>query len=253
MSISTNHGTLNTTIAVSAIHQEPWEKERIVLILCGLIASGKSTFATQLESHFPQFLRCNQDELGSRRDVERLARQALSNGMSVCIDRTNFDASQRSHWIKIANDFPGTLIWLIVFDIPYEICAARLRERVSHPTIKNAEQGLSILARFASDFRYPQPEEGYDRIMYLTPDQLGPIYSRSDISVILGLVWNSVPVTLTNTPRSLPMPQHDFRQTNSGPKRGNVHSRNNEDGRFVAIPLHWQRAGAGSQGGYYPS
>lgn len=95
----------------------------IVLVLVGLIASGKvreeltfpnvlpmfhqtnlslnsyhnlfvlcqSSFAQALETHYPQFRRCNQDDLGNRAQVERLARQSLREGLSVCIDRTNFD------------------------------------------------------------------------------------------------------------------------------------------------------------------
>lgn len=91
---------------------EPWLDGQVVLILCGLVGSGKvcytwnylvdaalnvftlqSTFATQLQEHFPKFQRCNQDELGDRRQVERLARDSLERGLSVCIDRTNFDAA----------------------------------------------------------------------------------------------------------------------------------------------------------------
>lgn len=91
----------------------PWLHGRVVLILCGLIASGKvsnlsgrrvvilfhpypngkSTFAEQLQQYYPKFHRCNQDDLGDRRQVERLARDTLSRGQSVCIDRTNFNAS----------------------------------------------------------------------------------------------------------------------------------------------------------------
>ena len=85
---------------------------QVVLILVGLIGSGKvcilgydpsicfpfllreqSTFARALEKHLPaSFRRCNQDDLGNRRRVEELARQTLQLGLSVCIDRTNFDA-----------------------------------------------------------------------------------------------------------------------------------------------------------------
>ncbi|KAF9447515.1 hypothetical protein P691DRAFT_706666 [Macrolepiota fuliginosa MF-IS2] len=172
-------------------------QDKIVLILCGLIASGKSTFAEALQIHFPQFRRCNQDDLGSRQAVERAAREFLDLGYSVCIDRTNFDAAQRSHWIKIAHEFPGTLVWVIVFDTPYEICAERLRQRTSHPTIQSAEQGLRILSRFAHDFRHPDPREGYDHILYLTQSDT-PIsrcpatyYIKSEISAILRRVRGS--------------------------------------------------------------
>lgn len=56
-------------------------------------STPKSTFAEQLQHHYPQFTRCNQDDLGDRRQVERLARESLGQGRSVCIDRTNFNAS----------------------------------------------------------------------------------------------------------------------------------------------------------------
>ncbi|KDR67974.1 hypothetical protein GALMADRAFT_257499 [Galerina marginata CBS 339.88] len=142
---------------------------KIVLILCGLIASGKSTFAEALEEHYPQFRRCNQDDLGDRRSVEQLARETLNQELSVCIDRTNFNAAQRSYWIQIAREFPGTAVWVIVFDTPYEICAARLQTRTSHPTITSPELGLSVLSRFAADFQHPAPGEGYERILIHRP------------------------------------------------------------------------------------
>ncbi|KAJ6624965.1 P-loop containing nucleoside triphosphate hydrolase protein [Mycena sp. CBHHK59/15] len=163
----------------------------VVLILVGLIGSGKSTFAQALEDNFPEFSRCNQDDLGDRRKVEHLARTLLRNGSSVCIDRTNFDASQRAHWIKIAHEFPGTLIWVIVFDTPKDVCATRLRTRTEHPTIKNPEDAISILERFSSQYRAPSESEGYDRIIYLQPSDQETSYSRSRLAAILHCVRNA--------------------------------------------------------------
>ncbi|SJL03705.1 uncharacterized protein ARMOST_07062 [Armillaria ostoyae] len=170
------------------------DSEKIVLILVGLIGSGKSTFAQALQEHFPIFRRCSQDDLGNRRVVEQLARDSLRQGLSVCVDRTNFNEAQRKYWIQIAQEFPGTLIWVIVFDTPYEVCVSRLRERKSHPTIKTPEQAFDILARFASDFVPPMSHEGYHRCLYLSPsDHPSPTYSESDINTILRKVCNSVP------------------------------------------------------------
>ncbi|KAF8884988.1 P-loop containing nucleoside triphosphate hydrolase protein, partial [Infundibulicybe gibba] len=169
--------------------------EQVVLILCGLIASGKSTFAQSLQDHFPRFKRCNQDDLGSRPQVEQLARQYLGQGYSVCIDRTNFNAPQRAYWIDIAREFPGVSIWVIVFDTPYEVCCARLRERTSHPTIKTPERGLEVLSRFAADFRPPAAHEGYDRIISIAPsDHTSPVYLHPEIAAILRRVRDSPPV-----------------------------------------------------------
>ncbi|KAJ6504865.1 P-loop containing nucleoside triphosphate hydrolase protein [Mycena vitilis] len=158
---------------------------QVVLILVGLIGSGKSTFAQALEDHLPEFRRCNQDDLGDRRQVENLARQSLREGSSVCIDRTNFDASQRAHWIKIAREFPGTSVWVLVFDTPKHLCASRLRTRTQHPTIKSPEDALSILDRFSWQYRAPSQEEGYDRILHLQPSEQELLYSHSSLAAIL--------------------------------------------------------------------
>ncbi|KAG6381582.1 hypothetical protein JVT61DRAFT_176 [Boletus reticuloceps] len=79
---------------------DPFQKEQTVLILVGLIASGKVdslllfiTVGIALESYFPRFRRCNQDDLGNRQQVEELAYHTLREGRSPCVDRTNFNAT----------------------------------------------------------------------------------------------------------------------------------------------------------------
>jgi len=180
---------------------QPWRigGPKVALVLVGLIGSGKSTFAKALEMHIPQFRRCNQDDLGNRRAVERLARESLSEGLSVCIDRTNVDETQRAHWINIAREQPGTHIWCLVFDTPLDICADRLDRRTNHPTIKSPEQARMVLHRFANDLRPPAPEEGFDRIMHIKPaDHPSPTYTAEDILAILLSVQNSPPPPLSS-------------------------------------------------------
>ncbi|KAL4063142.1 P-loop containing nucleoside triphosphate hydrolase protein [Scleroderma citrinum] len=177
---------MNSDGPVSHSADSPFDGKQTMLVLVGLIASGKSTFAEALERHFPEFRRCNQDDLGSRKRVEELAHQTLREGLSPCIDRTNFNAVQRSHWTKIAREFPGTTISVIVFDTPYHVCAFRLQNRTSHPTISNAQEGIPILAKFASDFKLPSPDEGYDHIIYLkASDYPSPNYTRDEILSLL--------------------------------------------------------------------
>ncbi|GBE89128.1 P-loop containing nucleoside triphosphate hydrolase protein [Sparassis latifolia] len=161
------------------------KEKQVVLLLVGLIGSGKSTFAEALQEHVPNFRRCNQDDLGDRRRVESLARLSLSQGLSVCIDRTNFDEAQRATWIKIAREYLGTYVWVIVFDTPYEVCIERLRVRTNHPTIKTPTEALSVLSRFQSQYYPPAPHEGHTRILNLrTPDQ-SPAYTRAHVLAIL--------------------------------------------------------------------
>jgi len=158
----------------------------VVIVLVGLIASGKSTFAEALQKHVSQIRRCNQDELGNRRRVEEASRSCLRQGLSVCIDRTNLDSTQRSHWIGIAREFPGTPVWVIVFDTPYDVCMTRLWNRRNHPTITDANDGMRVLSRFASTMELPQPGEGYDKLISLAMDQQPPAgYTREDVLAIL--------------------------------------------------------------------
>ncbi|KAH8116406.1 AAA domain-containing protein [Phellopilus nigrolimitatus] len=175
---------------------QPWNEDgaQIVLVLVGLIASGKSTFAEALEAHVPQFRRCNQDDLGDRSAVERLARKSLRQGLSVCIDRTNFDDQQRAHWINIAREIPRTKLWCIVFNTPLNICIDRLQHRTNHPTIHSSEEGIQILYRFQHLFNAPTANEGFERIISLRlADHPAPTYTKDELQTILLQVATSPP------------------------------------------------------------
>lgn len=39
---------------------------------------------------------------------------------------------QRSHWIGIAREFPGTPVWVIVFDTPYDVSAKNPADAAVH-------------------------------------------------------------------------------------------------------------------------
>jgi predicted kinase len=71
----------------------------------GPVGAGKSWFANKLvDQSQGSWVRANQDDLGSRDEVARVAREALLAGHSALIDRTNFDVSQRSHWFNLARE-----------------------------------------------------------------------------------------------------------------------------------------------------
>jgi hypothetical protein len=88
------------------------------------------------------FRRCREDGLGNRRGVGALVRQTLGLGLSVCMDRTNFEGCsvsldfspcdiredlgvfrrrQRAHWMRIARDL-SVPVWVLVSDVPVEAC-----------------------------------------------------------------------------------------------------------------------------------
>ncbi|KAL7413992.1 hypothetical protein BDY24DRAFT_387114, partial [Mrakia frigida] len=84
-----------------------------LLVLVGLIGSGKSSLANALEQDLG-WMRCNQDELqGDRRLVEKKVRAGLSQGLNVVVDRTNFDPQQRAHFLNIASSFPKVQKWAL--------------------------------------------------------------------------------------------------------------------------------------------
>ncbi|KIY52840.1 hypothetical protein FISHEDRAFT_34462, partial [Fistulina hepatica ATCC 64428] len=155
-----------------------------------------TAFAKALEEHFPTtWIRCNQDDLGNRRAVEQLARRSLAQGLSVCIDRQNFDHRQRAHWIHIAHEFPGTKIAVLVFDTPYSASIMLPPHLIctGHATIKSSELALELLARFQTAFVPPGNDEGHERVLYVQPKDLhvrpedidSPVYSQEDVKVVL--------------------------------------------------------------------
>lgn len=122
-----------------------------LVVLCGLVGSGKSTLACAAVDAWPGvWRRCNQDELGSRRAVERQAREALLRGEHVLIDRTNMDREQRAHWLRLAHEVrqvrpvETTLLFL---DVDVRVCCERLAVRRGHPTLKTPEQAQAYVRR----------------------------------------------------------------------------------------------------------
>ncbi|MCO5572053.1 hypothetical protein L7F22_025804 [Adiantum nelumboides] len=117
---------------------------RRVIVLCGLVGSGKSSFARALQTHFPRYVRCNQDELGSRQKVQLAAEAALRSRVDsvrdgsepgtstqaaeprafadkvAVIDRTNIDEGHRKPWVDMADQF-GVDAEAMMFDTPYEV------------------------------------------------------------------------------------------------------------------------------------
>ena len=50
----------------------------------------------------------------------------------------------------------------------------------AHPTLPTPELALSVLDRFSAQFVSPQPSEGYDSLVSVTPDDAGPSHWGKD-------------------------------------------------------------------------
>lgn len=80
-----------------------------VIVLCGPVASGKSTLCHAIVEHMSILnrtcIRVNQDILKTASACVDAARMALENGHSVCIDNTNLTKEVRGTWLKLAQEY----------------------------------------------------------------------------------------------------------------------------------------------------
>ncbi|KAH9821509.1 hypothetical protein DFH28DRAFT_522232 [Melampsora americana] len=240
------------------IQTEDVKKEQKMIVLCGLVGSGKSTFANALVSFDSSFIRISQDVLGSRQECERLTKKSLREGLSVIIDRQNFDSKQRIKWIEIGEAFKlnynsSFTINLIEFETSIDECSNRLNLRKDHETLKNVNEAQGILKLGLKNWVSPHSSEGYERYLKLYPvkekDRMKgsdesickhlityPI-EKSDLISILDLL-ESIPIIQNPLPRPSPSKGND-----QAPRRG----RGGGGGRGGARA----RGGGGARGGGY--
>lgn len=148
-----------------------------MIMLCGLAASGKSTFSNSMINAFPQMItRINRDEMRKKGECENVLQSAVKrkqNGL-VIIDTCNLTASKRLEWLEMAFK-PRT--WCIFFDFPVEVCKYRITRRQGHPTIPSGNAGITILDSMFKQLQAPQLSEGFERIIHL--------YSEEDLNGLL--------------------------------------------------------------------
>lgn len=177
-------------------------QEQYLVVLSGLIGSGKSTFARALCQHYPDWRRCNQDELGDRHAVVYAARTALLAGHNVVIDRTNIDAKQRRTWLELAQELcappssdeapeasstlPRKIITIsLTLTISTVVAQERLQVRVGHETIKTAQEALRILPHFLRTYQKATVEEGFHYALSYPAAKMSSDPSADEVKEIL--------------------------------------------------------------------
>lgn len=137
----------------------------MILLLKGLPASGKSTWALDKVSKDRTFIRINKDDLramchhgkwDSKREAHVLAMRdamveaALERGLNPIVDDTNLHPKHERRMREIAKKFKTT-VEVRVFAVDVETCIERDAQR-SKPV------GENVIRRMYRDFLQPQPQ-----------------------------------------------------------------------------------------------
>ena len=173
----------------------------ILLILCGVQGSGKTTFCQRLVSSSsskenddkdtPCWVHLSQDTIrkgkpGKREAVQAAALEALTKqGHSVVVDRTHLDASQRRPFVELAQKANVSVhaVWL---QASKETVAQRVRERTNHPGGVEGERGAKLALAAMARIQPPHYQEGFSLISISqnphTANRLADLYKQSTTS-----------------------------------------------------------------------
>lgn len=118
-----------------------------IIILKGLPASGKSTWAKKQVAEFPSlYKRINKDDLRAMLDDSKWSKQnerfvlrvrnmmieeALQDGFNPIVDDTNFNPIHEDTIKKIADKYPDVSVEVKMFDTPLAECLARDKNRAN--------------------------------------------------------------------------------------------------------------------------
>ena len=135
------------------------------VLLCGIQASGKSTF--YVTRFFDTHVRISQDLLRTRYRVSRLLELCLDTHQPFVVDRVNATPADRAQFVVPAQKAGFRLVGYWLDTHP--------RDAISRNERRSAPARVPIPAILGTHKRLvaPAPEEGFDEIFRVTPDGAG--------------------------------------------------------------------------------
>lgn len=144
------------------------QEERTILATVGLPASGKSSWARQMQAKWPSFKILNKDQLRAMLDsgqyspaneqfIRRvrldILRTILTDGFSAIVDDTNLNPSARIELIELAAELSAAYVEVPFTDIPFEECVARDSQRTGSACV-----GVGAIRRMHEMYLRPNEE-----------------------------------------------------------------------------------------------
>ncbi|KAL7485369.1 hypothetical protein ACHAW6_010963 [Cyclotella cf. meneghiniana] len=142
----------------------------VLLVLCGVQGSGKTTVGHYLANDNPSWRHYSQDTIcngrpGKREAVEAATISSLNEGVSVVVDRMHLDPEQRSHFIEIGKQCNVPVHALVLIASKEEV-HERVKKRSNHPGKVEGDHGARIAVASLAKLSMPTYEEGFDLISY---------------------------------------------------------------------------------------
>ena len=132
---------------------------KTIVIMIGIQASGKSTFA---EKELSEYTRINLDTLNTRNKERIEFERALEAGENIVIDNTNPKISDRERYIIRAKEHGYKVVGYFM-QSRVKDCVERNEKRVG-----KAKVNTKAIAATSNKLEMPEYAEGFDEIYYVS-------------------------------------------------------------------------------------
>jgi bifunctional polynucleotide phosphatase/kinase len=161
---------------VAINYLQPINDEQEVILLVGPPGIGKSALAKRIEREW-DYVRINQDALGSKSAVDKELQQTLQSGHSIVLDSTNGNLKRRREQIAIVSKYfrdKGKPVHIRAFVMAGDLSTSEQRALAQHLNIvrergsgENVRQRVPeiVYRLYYKDYVPPSEDEGFTEIV----------------------------------------------------------------------------------------